>query len=83
MGLSLSKLRERVKDREAYCEAIHGVAKSWTWIRGWTTATKHIHFFIYLSYENIVFSNRTIYGSIILCHDDYYLYFIFSHSVKH
>ena len=30
MGMSLSKLREFVIDREAWHAAIHGVAKSWT-----------------------------------------------------
>ena len=30
MGMSLSKLREIVKDRETWCTAVHGVKKSWT-----------------------------------------------------
>ena len=32
MGMSLSKLREIVKVREAWHAAVHGVAKSQTWL---------------------------------------------------
>ena len=37
MNMSLSKLREIVKDRETCCAAVHGVAKSRTWLSNWTT----------------------------------------------
>ena len=39
MGMSLSKLQEIVKNREAWRAAVHGVTTSWTWLSDW----EHFH----------------------------------------
>ena len=42
MDMNLCKLQEVVKDREAWRAAVHGVAKSWTGLRHWTTTTTEV-----------------------------------------
>ena len=42
MDMSLSKLWELVKDREACCVEVHGVEKNQTWLIDWTTNNKDI-----------------------------------------
>ena len=53
MDLSLSKLREMVKDREAWCVADHGAGQSQTWLSDWTTILTW--FRNYWHMKNIIF----------------------------
>ena len=38
MDRNLNKFQEMVKDRQAWCAAVHGVAKSQAWLSYWTVA---------------------------------------------
>ena len=42
MDMSLSKLQEIVKDKEAWHTVVRGIAKSWTWLSNWTTTKNQI-----------------------------------------
>ena len=39
--MNLGKLWEVVRNREAWCAAVHGVSKSQTWLGNWTTTTNN------------------------------------------
>ena len=42
MDMNLGKVWEILKDRQTWCAAVHGVAKSWIWLSNWITTTNLI-----------------------------------------
>ena len=46
MDMNLSKLQETVKDKEAWRVVVHGVSRSWTWLRDWTTTLPALYLII-------------------------------------
>ena len=49
MDMSLSKLQEIVKDREALHAAVYGIIKSWTWLSNWTAT--HFHTWLWKNHN--------------------------------
>jgi len=48
MDISLSELQKAVKDREGWHAAVHGIAKSCTWLRDWTTTACYLKTWVVL-----------------------------------
>ena len=46
MNTSLSKVQEMVEDSKAWCVAVHGIAKSGTWLSNWTTCVSVLLYYI-------------------------------------
>ena len=61
--MSLSKVQEMMKDREAWHAAVHGVSKSRTWQREWTAAALWWVWRPFLSYTH--FHNLLFYKSYL------------------
>ena len=57
LDMNWTKLQETVRDREAWCAATHGVAKSWTQLSDWTTTKSYFECKLKLAcklFENII-----------------------------
>ena len=61
MDTSLSKLQETVKDREAWCAAVHGIAKSWTPLGNWATTRPIKTLRVHLAQKFLAWSLRNCY----------------------
>ena len=66
--MSLSRVRELVMDREAWCATVHGVTKSQTWL---SNRTEHIDYLKVAKRVNLKFSQQKGKHYLIMCGDGF------------
>ena len=65
MDLSLSKLWEVVKNKEAWCASVHGVAKSWSQLKQLRSSIMPLIIFNVFLQSNVLEINFLVYYNII------------------
>ena len=80
MDMSLSKLQEIMKDREAWCAADYGVTKNRTWMSDWKTSHNDTLKDSEIAYQVCVTCNREPYKS--LKKSSGFFFFLFFHLIR-
>ena len=82
MDMNLSKLQEIMKDREAWCAAIHRVTKGQTWLSYWITIAKINSIFCLLIFFFIYFLKYR-YNHFMLIHSVVLLIYSYNFMLFH
>ena len=75
MDMSLNKPREIVKDRGAWCAAVHGVTKSRTQLNDWTTTTLNKLSMIRSTGRDFKSTLITLLGIVLTAGHNHFLYY--------